>query len=240
MNSITSAISSGSRMSIGASPSPARTNSRICFTLWASSEMAPRQGGTSKPLLSLPQWYLFARYTRLRPRTPTAERAALVTRKQIAGLLLADIVLNNLANRRSCCERKSSLPARPGSKTFLVCLGKPLVLRTAFLHSTFIRPQYGVPSCQAWQPCHEAQYVCCKLNLSSSWTDANTEFILLMAAMKSPVFLQTSASSCRLYIGTLPRCFTVDCQGILHHSRTLGAMLYYYQNHNKYTTFSWC
>ena len=69
---------------------------------------APR--GTSKPLLSLPHWYLFASYTRLRPRTPTAERDALVARKQIAGLLLADIVLNNLANRRSCCERNSHYP----------------------------------------------------------------------------------------------------------------------------------
>ena len=108
MNSSTSAISSGSRMSIGASPSLARTNSRICTTLGASSETAPHQGATSKPLLSLPHWYLFARYTRLRPRTPAAERVALVARKQIAGLLLADIVSNNLANRRSCCERKVS------------------------------------------------------------------------------------------------------------------------------------
>ena len=189
MNSSTSAISSGSRMSMGASPSLARINSRICSTLGASSEMAPHQGGTSKPLLSLPHWYLFARFTRLRPSTPTAERAALVTRKQIVGLLLEDIVLNNLANRRSCCERKFSLPARPGNKTLLVCLGKPAVLRTAFRHSTSIRSQYGVPSCQAWQPYHEAQYVCSKVNLSSAWTDVNTEFILLTAAMKSPLFL---------------------------------------------------
>ena len=189
MNSSTSAISSGSRMSIGTSPSLARTKSRICSTLGASSEMAPCQGGTSKPLLSLLHWYLFARYTRLRPRTPTAERAALRARKQIAGLLLADILLNNLANRRSCCERKFSLPARPGSKTLLVCLGKPIVLWTAFLHSTFIRSNYSVPSCQAWQSYHEAQYVCSKLNLSSAWTDANTEFISLTAAMKSHLFL---------------------------------------------------
>ena len=189
MNSSTRAISSGSRMSIGASPSLACTNSRSCSSLGASSEMAPHQGGTSKPLLSLPHWYLFARYTRLRPSTPTAERAALVARKQIAGLLLAHIVLNNLANQRSCCERKLSLPARPGSKTLLVSLGKPAVLQTAFRQSTSIRSQYGVPSCQAWQPYHEAQYVCCKLNLSSAWTDENTEFILLTAAMKSPLFL---------------------------------------------------
>ena len=124
MNSSTSEISSGSIMPIGTSPSLARTNSRIGSTLGASSEMAPHQGGTSKPLLSLRHWYLLARYTRLRPRTPTTERAALVARKQIAGLLLADIVLNNLANRRSCCERKFSLPTRPGSKTLLGCMGK--------------------------------------------------------------------------------------------------------------------
>ena len=189
MNSSTSTISSGSRMSIGASPSLARTNSRICSIMEASSEMAPCQGWISKPLLSLSHWYLFARYTRLRPITPTTEIAALVARKQIAGLLLADKVLNNLANRRSCCERKFSLPNRPGSKTLLVCLGKLAVLRTAFRHSTFIRSQYGVPSCQAWQPYHEAQSVCSKLNLSSEWTDANTEFILLTAAMKPPLVL---------------------------------------------------
>ena len=53
---------------------------------------------------------LVCRYTRLRPRTPTTERAALVARKQIAGRLLSDIVLNNLANRRSCCERNSHYP----------------------------------------------------------------------------------------------------------------------------------
>ena len=54
-----------------ARPSLVRTNSRFCSTLGASSEMAPRH------LLSLPHWYLFARYTRLRIRTPTAERDAL-------------------------------------------------------------------------------------------------------------------------------------------------------------------
>ena len=92
-------------------------------------------------------------------------------KKQVAGLLLADIVLNNLANRRSCCERKFSLPARPGSKTLLVCLGKPAVLRTAFRHSTSRRSQYGVPSCQAWQPYHEAQNVCSKLKFGMNWCE---------------------------------------------------------------------
>ena len=68
-----------------------------------------------------------------------SERAALVVRRQIAGLLLAAIVLNNLANRRSCCERKFSLPARPGSKTLLICnnnfglsTGRSFVLRAPF------------------------------------------------------------------------------------------------------------
>ena len=183
MNSSTSAISSGSRMSIGASPSLARTNSRICST-FIGDDPAPRR---DQLLLILPHLYLFARYTRLRPRTPTEERATLVTWKQIVGLLLADIVSNNLSNRRSCCERKLSLPARPGSKTLLVCLVKPAFLRSAFRHSTFIRSQYDIPSCQAWQPYHEAQYVCSQLYLSSAWTYANTEFILLTTAMKSPL-----------------------------------------------------
>ena len=128
MNSSTSAISSGSRMSIGTIPSLAR-NSRTCSTMGPSSEMAPRQGGTSKSLPSLPHLYLFASYTRLGPRTRTAEIDALVARKPIARLLLLDIILNYLANQCSCCERKFSSPARPGSKTLLVCTGKPAVCK---------------------------------------------------------------------------------------------------------------
>ena len=101
---------------------------------------------------------------------------------------VADMVSNNLANRRYCRERKFSLPARQGSKTLLVCMGNPAVLQTVFRHSTFMILQHGVPSCQAWQLYHEAQYACSKLNLSLAGTDANTELILLTAAMKFPFF----------------------------------------------------
>ena len=81
-------------------------------------------------------------------------------------------------------------------KTDVFLWTKILITRQTRKHSTFIILQYGIPSCQAWQPYHEAQYVCSKLNLNLACTDANTEFILLTAAMKSPIFLYISASSC--------------------------------------------
>ena len=92
---------------------------------------------------------------------------------------------------------KFSFPARPGSKTLLVCLGSPAVLRTALRHSTFILSASVVPSCQAWQPYQAVQYVWSKLNFTSLCIVEKTEFNQFTAAIKSPRFFPISISSLR-------------------------------------------
>ena len=78
-------------------------------------------------------WSFFATYTWLRTRTPTAEKYVLVARNQITKFLLADIVIYYLSNRRSCWWWKLSLPTRPGSRIFSVCLGQTSRPKNCFL-----------------------------------------------------------------------------------------------------------
>ena len=142
-----------------------------------------------KSRMRRPSWYLTVRNARFRPSIPTVLWSVLVAMKLTAGLRLDNIVWKRLSKRLSCWIWKFSFPARPGSKTLLVCLGSPAVLRTALRHSTFILSASVVPSCQAWQRYQAVQYVWSKLNFTSLCTVEKTEFNRFTAAIKSPPFL---------------------------------------------------
>ena len=140
-------------------PSLARISSRICSTLGASPEPSVRWRGTRKSRVRRPSWYLTERNARFRPNIPTALWSAFMAMKLTTELRLDNIVWKRLSTRLSCWVWKLSFPARPGSKTLLVCLGSPAVLRTALRHSTVILSARVVPSCQAWQPFHAIHVV---------------------------------------------------------------------------------
>ena len=190
-------ISSSWKFSMTPDPSLARISSRICSTLGASPEPSVRWRGTRKSRMRRPSWYLTVRNARFRPSIPTVLWSALVAMKLTAGLRLDNIVWKRSSKRLSCWIWKFSFPARPGSKTLLVCLGSPAVLRTALRHSTFIILASVVPSCQAWQPYQAVQYVWSKLNFTSLCTVEKTEFNRFTAAIKSPRFFPISISSLR-------------------------------------------
>ena len=177
-------ISSSWKFSMTPDQSLARISSRICSTLGASPEPSVRWRGTRKSRMRRPSWYLTVRNARFRPNIPTVLWSALMAMKLTAGLRLDNIVWKRLSKRLSCWIWKFSFPARPGSKTLLVCLGSLAVLRTALRHSTFILSASVVPSCQAWQPYQAVQYVWSKLNFTSLCTVEKTEFNRLTAAIK--------------------------------------------------------
>ena len=180
-------ISSSWKFSMTPDLSLARISSRICSPLGASPEPSVRWRGTTKSRMRRPSWYLTVRNARFRPNIPTVLWSSLVAMKLTTGLRLDNIVWKGLSKRLSCWIWKFSFPARLGSKTLLVCLESPAVLRTTLRHSTFILSASVAPSCQSWQPYQAVQYVWSKLNFTSLCTVEKTEFNWFTAAKNSPV-----------------------------------------------------